>query len=101
MVEGNYELELLFADTRQKLARSVYLLGKDKKQIDAGGQQVGFDMLVNGKSIETDFLPGKEFGFFTALRRSYLVKVGKDGLHVKFQSKDGNTFLSGIRLRKL
>lgn len=101
VVEGNYELELLFADTRQKLARSVYLLGKDKKQIDAGGQQVGFDMLVNGKSIETDFLPGKEFGFFTALRRSYLVKVGKDGLHVKFQSKDGNTFLSGIRLRKL
>lgn len=99
--QGSYELELLFADTRQKLAQSVYLLGKDNKQIDAGGLQSGFDILVNGKSIETVFLPGKEVGFFTALRRSYFVKVGKDGLHVKFQSKDGNAFLSGIRLRKL
>lgn len=33
VVEGNYELELLFADTRQKLARSVYLLGKDKNRL--------------------------------------------------------------------
>lgn len=99
--QGRYELELLFTDTRQKQAQSIYLLGKDKEQADVQSHQQGFGIEVNGKVMEADFLPGAEAGFFTAIRRSYIVEAGAEGIFVKFSSLDNQAFLSGIRLRKL
>ena len=99
--QGRYELELLFTDTRQQQAQSIYLLGKDKEQSDAATRKGGFDIEVNGKRIETDFVPGAEAGYFTALRRRYLVEADKAGLQVKFISKDGKAFLSGIKIRRI
>ena len=98
--KGRYELELLFTDVHQKQAQSIYLLGKDQPQ--AGAAHLGgFDIEVNGKLLESNFLPGDEIGYFTAVRRSYLIETEKDGLEVHFLSKNGKAFLSGIRLRKL
>lgn len=99
--QGRYELELLFTDTHQKQAQSIYLLGKDKDQADVETRKGGFDIEVNGKLVETDFVPGAEAGYFTALRRCYLVEAGKEGLQVKFVSKDGKAFLSGIKIRRI
>lgn len=99
--KGRYELELLFTDTRQKQAQSIYLLGKDKEQSDVKASLGGFDILVDGNPIETNFLPGAESGYFNAIRRSYIIQHGQGGLEVKFQAQNGKTFLSGIRLRRL
>ncbi len=99
--KGRYELELLFADTRQKQGQSIYLLGKDKEQGEANAQLGGLDIEVNGRVIETNFMPGMEAGYFTAVRRSYVIDNQQDALVVKFLSESGKAFLSGIRLRKL
>ena len=99
--QGRYELELLFVDTHQKQAQSIYLLGKDQEQSDAATRKGGFDIEVNGKRVESDFVPGAEAGYFTALRRRYLVEADKAGLQVKFISKAGNAFLSGIKIRRI
>ena len=99
--QGRYELEFLFTDTHQKQAQSIYLLGKDKEQSGAATRKGGFDIEVNGKRVETDFVPGAEVGYFTALRRRYLVEANKAGLQVKFISKDGKAFLSGIKIRRI
>ena len=99
--EGRYELELLFTDTHQKQAQSIYLLGKDKDQGDVKASLHGFDVLVDGKAVETNFQPGAESGYFNAIRRSYIIQHGQGGLEVKFQSQEGKAFLSGIRLRRL
>lgn len=100
--QGRYELELLFTDTRQQQAQSIYLLGKDYAAMNEQVTKLqGFDVEVNGKRIEHSFIPGVEAGFFTAVRRSYLIEADDKGIFVKFQSLDGTAFLSGIRLRKL
>ena len=105
---GSYELELLFVDTRQQKVQSIYLLGKDKHKegaaITTNGLSHGMDVFsitVNGKEVEANLKPGAEVDFFTAMRRSYLVQANENGILVKFYSKNGETFLSGIRLRKL
>lgn len=105
---GSYELELLFVDTRQQKVQSIYLLGKDKHKegaaITTNGLSHGMDgfsITVNGKEVEANLKPGAEVDFFTAMRRSYLVQANENGILVKFYSKNGETFLSGIRLRKL
>ena len=98
--KGRYELELLFADTHQKQAQSIYLLGKDQGQTSATLSD-GFGIEVNGQLLESNFLPGNEVGYFAAIRRSYWIDTEKDGLEVRFLSKKGEAFLSGIRLRKL
>lgn len=98
---GRYELELLFTDTRQQQAQSIYLLGKDQNQGGLQDTENGFDVELNGKLLEKNFNPGIEAGYFTAIRRSYLVESGEEGIVLKFSSKGGKTFLSAIRLRKI
>lgn len=105
---GSYELELLFVDTRQQKVQSIYLLGKDKHKEGAAIRtnglshgMDGFSITVNGKEVEANLKPGAEVDFFTAMRRSYLVQANENGILVKFYSKNGEAFLSGIRLRKL
>ena len=105
---GSYELELLFVDTRQQKIQSIYLLGKDKhkegtvtRANEFAQEKNGFSIEVNGKEIEANLKPGAEVNFFTAMRRSYLVQANENGILVKFYSKNGEAFLSGIRLRKL
>ena len=106
--QGSYELELLFVDTRQQKIQSIYLLGKDKhkegtvtRANEFAQEKNGFSIEVNGKEIEANLKPGAEVNFFTAMRRSYLVQANENGILVKFYSKNGEAFLSGIRLRKL
>ena len=98
---GRYELELLFVDTHQKQAQSAYLLGRDKEQSDMIDKAVVFDIEANGQLLESNFMPSVEAGYFTAIRRSYVVDVAQEGLTIHFLSKKGKAFLSGIRLRKL
>ncbi len=101
--QGRYELEFLFTDTRQKQAQSIYLLGKDNQGTDAHSalEKNGFAIEVNGKVLESDFIPGAEAGYFTTIRRSYLIDAQQEGVVVKFTPQADKAFLSGIRLRKL
>jgi len=99
--KGRYELELLFTDAHKKQGQSIYLLGKDKEQGDVQTTQGGFAIEVNGKVIEPNLMPGAEAGYFTAIRRGYLITTEKEGLEVKFDAHGGKAFLSGIRLRKV
>lgn len=99
--KGRYELELLFTDTHKKQGQSIYLLGKDKEQGDAQDVKGGFAIDVNGHVVETHFMPGLEAGYFTAVRRSYVIDNQQDAVVVKFLTENGKAFLSGIRLRKL
>ena len=99
--KGRYELEMLFTDIHQKQAKSIYLLGKDDNSTDASSQFNHFDVMVNGKVVESDFMPGAEAGFFSAIRRSYQIEANDDGIVIKYVNRSGKTFISAIRLRKV
>ncbi len=101
---GRYELELLFADTRQKQASSAYLLGKDSEAAATNIlQPQRFDIEVNGLRIEEDCHPAAEAGYFTAVRRCYTVEATQEGLLIRFVPKTeaGTAFLSGIKIRRI
>lgn len=98
--QGEYELELLFADHSKQNASLIYLLnGNDARKDEAGSM----DISVNGRLLEKDFCPAAESGVLTAVRRRYTVKqdCAQNPLKVEFKAHNGNSFLSGIKLRKL
>ena len=99
--EGRYEVELLFVDTRKPQAASAYLLGRDQAQASAANAEGGFDISVDGHPIERGFEPGRESGYFRAVRRSYVISHGSGPLTVSFHGRGGESFLSGIRLRRM
>lgn len=98
---GCYELELLFADIHQRQQQSAYLLGRDS-QNNAQGQSSAtlFNIAVNGQLIDKDFSPAEEDGYFTAVRRRYLVETKTGQLKVTFSTNGAPAFLSGIKLRR-
>lgn len=94
---GNYEVELLFADVFQKSENAVYLLGKEGE--DASRYNT-FQISINNKIVEEAFSPSDEVGPLMAIKKKYIVRVENGSIEIKFNKKDGNTFLNGIKLIK-
>lgn len=98
VAQGTYEIELLFADIFKERQSSLYSLGKKDESVN---QDNAFAISINGKIIEEEFIPSAYGGHFNAIRRKYIVDCNSDHLDVRFQTLRGDTFLNGIKLRKL
>lgn len=98
VAQGTYEIELLFADIFKSKNPSLYLLGKDG---EVSNQDNAFAISINENKVEDEFTPSAYGGHFNAVRRKYIVHCDSDHLEVRFQTLRGETFLNGIKLRKL
>ncbi|TBN03699.1 DUF4982 domain-containing protein [Hyunsoonleella flava] len=80
---GTYELSLLLAELKTK-------------------DQNVMDILVNDKAIWTNLNLKKEYGNDRGVAKRFLITVENDkGITVNFKAKEGQTRLSGIKLRRV
>ncbi len=96
---GSYEVELLFADPDGVVTSPVYLLGKSEESI--GKQGNVFTVSIDGRIVEENLTPARDAGSFHAVKRRYVVSHKGGSLKVAFGCRQGKTYLSGIKLRKL
>lgn len=96
---GMYEVELLFTDMFRPTEKLAYQLAGEKEDITA--QENVFHIHINGNRVEEAFSPGRDNGYFHAVRKRFLVPAYDDCIEVRFEKESGKSFLSGIKLRKL
>ncbi len=97
--EGEYEIELLFADVFNSSSEILYNIDATK-QIKTTGNV--FDIYINNRLVDENVSIGNQFGYFRAVKKRFVVTASKEeGIYVKLSPKNGKTFLNGIKLRKL
>ncbi|MDE6046348.1 MAG: malectin, partial [Alistipes sp.] len=97
---GDYELELLFADPDLPAEGPAYLLGKgDGSAAAPAGNR--FAIRIDGRTAEPDFFPARDSGCCRAIRRRYLVHCESGRIVVELEARQGRTFLSAVKLRKM
>ena len=95
--DGDYEIELGFADTAGKESDVAYLLGRSDGT--ASSTNV-FDISVNGAKIESAFAPAAFLPRFAIIRK-YNVKAKDGAVVVEFTPVKGKTLLNSIKIRKI
>ena len=97
--EGEYEIELLFADVFNSGTKILYNIGNSKQTEIAGSV---FDIYINNRLIDEDVNIGNLFGYFNAVKKRFVISVSNEGgVCVRLSPKMGKNFLNGIKLRKL
>lgn len=96
---GIYEVELLFSDIFRPTEKLAYQLSGEKDDITV--QENVFHININGVRVEEAFSPGKDIGYFHAVRKRFVVEASGDGVRICLERVGGKSFLSGIKLRKL
>jgi Beta-galactosidase/beta-glucuronidase len=96
---GEYEVELLFADIFNTRENLVYQLGQPVAESSKGN---AFSIFANTIQLENSFIPGEEVGYFQAIRKKYIIAVAdNNGLHIRFETNNGKSFLNGLKIRRL
>lgn len=95
--DGDYEIELGFADTAGKESDVAYLLGRSD---GAASSTNVFDISVNGTKIESAFAPAAFLPRFAIIRK-YNVKAKDGAVVVEFTPVKGKTLLNSIKIRKI
>ena len=96
--EGVYEIEFLFTDIFRENAATAYQLGRNS---DVENRENSFGIIVNGETIEEDFSPCRESGYFHAVRKRYNITNFRNKIEIRFPVRNGKSFLNGVKLRKL
>lgn len=97
MPDGEYELELGFADTSGRGSALAYML--ERKTDDASKGAV-FSIVANGEILEKDFSPCNANGYCFACIRKYIVKAKDGAIDIRFIPVTGQPFLNAIKLRR-
>jgi len=97
--DGIYEIELLFADIFRPREKLAYQLSDEKEVIT--GQENIFHIYLNKNQVEESFSPGRDVGYFHAVRKRFIVEALGNGIEVQLEKVSGRSFLNGIKLRKL
>lgn len=95
--DGEYELELGFADTSGRGSALAYML--ERKTDDASKGAV-FSIVANGEILEKDFSPCNANGYCFACIRKYIVKAKDGAIDIRFIPVTGQPFLNAIKLRR-
>lgn len=94
--DGEYELELLFADLFSRASNVVYQLGAQQNVAQTTNK---LRVLINGAEVDV-LQPALLLGFYRATTRRYLVQArGGQGIVVSFEALQGRAFLNGIKVR--
>jgi len=95
---GQYEIELLFADVFQPRTSTAHLLGAESQ---SGNSHNVFDVVINDEKVDTNINLSKTSGYYKAAKKRYIVNVTNNNITVKLESISGKTYLNGIKIRKL
>ena len=97
--DGEYEVELHFADMGNKLTKNIYDLTDNAGKSKEISQ---FNVSINGvKSLE-DFCPATQYGALNAIPKTFEVhSKNSKGITVTFEHEVGDTFLNAIKIRRL
>lgn len=96
--DGEYEIELGFADPSGNSEGIAYMLGKDKQSVDNCSS---FSIKMNDALLEENFTPAAAHGNKFALRKKYIASAKSGSLILSFIPVKGNTNLNSIKIRKL
>lgn len=96
--DGDYEIELGFADPVGGSEGIAYMLGKDKQSVENSSS---FSIKMNDSLLEENFTPAAAHGNKWAVRKKYITSVKNGSLIVSFIPIKGNAILNSIKIRKL
>ncbi|MDR5589542.1 glycoside hydrolase family 2 TIM barrel-domain containing protein [Christiangramia sp. SM2212] len=97
--KGKYRISLLMTEPNRKASKqSIYNLGSETLENTEGSRI--FDILINGKLVESNLNLAADYGILTAVELNYTVFTAT-GLEINFRSISGEPILSGIRIEKL
>lgn len=100
VADGDYELEMSFAELSSPSEQSAYLLGRDSGSGDSAWTDM--DILINGNIVAKAFSPGNIAGAKTMVKKRFLASAtGNKGISVSFSPGKGTTSLAAIKIRKL
>jgi beta-galactosidase len=99
VADGEYEVELHFADLGSKSSKTVYDVGDSEEK---GKETSQFNVMLNGNKVLEDFCPATQYGSLNAVYKTFVVQA-KDlkGITVSFEKEQGNTFINAIKVRRL
>lgn len=95
---GQYEVELLFADIFQIRNVAAHLLGAESLE---GDSQNIFDVVINEQKVDCSLNFANTSGYYNAAKKRYIVNVTNNSIALQITAISGKTFLNGIKLRKL
>ena len=95
---GVYEIEVLVTDVFRENAATAYQLGRNS---DVESRENCFSIIINDETVEEDFSPCRESGYFHALRKRYNITNFRNKIEIRFSTRNGKSFLNGVKLRKL
>jgi len=99
VANGEYEVELHFADIEGKSVKNLY----DVSESEGKGKEISqFNVILNGNKVLEDFSPANQYGALNAVYKTFVVEA-KDlkGITVSFEKETGNTFINAIKVRRL
>ncbi|MBD5358995.1 MAG: DUF4982 domain-containing protein [Bacteroides sp.] len=96
--DGDYELELGFADPSGNSPALAYMLGHESVKNDAATR---FAIVINGKTAAESFSPSELNGSKFASITKYIIPSADNSIDIKFIPITGTPFLNTIKLRKL
>ena len=60
-----------------------------------------FDIIICGRTVQSAFAPTENGTYLQAIRNRYVVENTNGKIEVKFNRINGNSMLSGIKIRRL
>lgn len=99
--DGEYEVELLFADLNASSERVTYDLGAATAFDNADFRGSVFNVSVNGEPWLNHFSPAIEVGGNRCISKKLRVAVAGGNLTVDFEAVKGMTFLNGIKIFRI
>lgn len=99
--DGDYEVELLFADLNARSERVTYDLGAVATLDNADFRGSVFNVSVNGRPWLSHFSPAIEVGGNRCISKKLRIAVTGGNLTVDFEAVKGMTFLNGIKILRI
>ncbi|MDE6768270.1 MAG: DUF4982 domain-containing protein, partial [Muribaculaceae bacterium] len=96
--DGEYEIELGFADPSGPATSLAYMLNRDT---EADNELTRFTVEINGNPVASDFTPSAINGSKFATITKYILPSVNNSISIKFISLSGTPFLNTIKLRRL
>ncbi|SHE91290.1 glycoside hydrolase family 2 TIM barrel-domain containing protein [Dysgonomonas macrotermitis] len=97
--DGEYEVELLFADISGTGASIAHTLGTTDNNNQIRNE---FDIIINDLIVDSNLSLDDSVGKYYAIRKKYIVKVEKgENITIQFHGILGKPFINGIKLRYL
>lgn len=96
--DGDYEIELGFADPAGDHEKIAYMLGNGQESAD---NISSFSIKLNDDILEESFSPASVNGNKFAIRKKYLTTAKDGAITLTFIPLKGKTILNSIKLRKI